>query len=143
MERTPVTVHFSGSGLANDIGIDIDIDIDIDSVVVNERRDMVYFWASLPVCVVTFAVNAAAVIVFGRKEKTGINQLIVMDSFANMLTAIVQMVNSVVMATSEHHAIVCILDVGMIFTLTTWNRLVPVVLALCRYLLVLLSTQNS
>ena len=63
--------------------------------VVNSGRDEDYFWASLAIFVLTMAVNAAAVVVIGRKEKTGVNQLVVFDCFANVLTALVQMVNMV------------------------------------------------
>ena len=63
--------------------------------VVNSGRDEDYFWASVAIFVLTIAVNAAAVVVIGRKEKTGINQLVVFDCFANVLTALVQMVNMV------------------------------------------------
>lgn len=114
----------------------------ISTMVVNEPLDETYFWASLFVFIVTLVVNAAAVIVIGRKEKTGINRLIVLDSFANMLTAMVQMVNLMALTTSSSNDIVCICDIAMLFTLSTWNRLVPVVLALYRYLMVLLWTQN-
>ena len=63
--------------------------------IVNSGRDEDYLWASLAIFVVTMAVNAAAVVVIGKKEKTGVNQLIVFDCFANVLTALVQMVNMV------------------------------------------------
>ena len=105
-------------------------------MVVNEPRDEVYLWASLFVCAVTLAVNTTAVIVIGGKEKTGINRLIVLDSFANVLTALVQLLNSMALTTSSSNDIVCIFDMAMLFVLATWNRLVPVVLALYRYLLV-------
>ena len=49
----------------------------------------------LAIFVLTMAVNAAAVVVLGKKEKTGVNQLVVFDCFANVLTALVQMVNMV------------------------------------------------
>ena len=65
------------------------------SQVVNSGRDGDYLWASLAIFVLTMAVNAAAVVVIGKKEKTGVNQLIVFDCFANVLTALVQMVNMV------------------------------------------------
>ena len=63
--------------------------------VVNSGRDEDYLWASLAIFVLTMAVNAAAVVVIGKKEKTGVNQLVVFDCFANVLTALVQMVNMV------------------------------------------------
>ena len=115
----------------------------ISAMVVNEPLDETYFWASLFVFIVTLVVNTAAVIVIGRKEKTGINRLIVLDSFANLLTAMVQIFNLMALTSSSSNDIVCIFDIAMLFILSTWNRLVPVVLALYRYLLVLLSIQNS
>ena len=65
------------------------------SQIVNSGRDEDYLWASLAIFVLTMAVNAAAVVVIGKKEKTGVNQLVVFDCFANVLTAFVQMVNMV------------------------------------------------
>ena len=64
--------------------------------IVNSGRDEDYLWATLAIFMLTMAVNAAAVFVIGRKsEKTGVNQLVVFDCFANVLTALVQMVNMV------------------------------------------------
>ena len=112
----------------------------ISAMVVNEPRNEVYLWASLFIFIVTLVVNTAAVIVIGRKEKTGINRLIVLDSFANLLTAMVPMINlmalSQALTTSSSNDIVCIFTFAMLFILGTWNRLVPVVLALYRYLMV-------
>ena len=108
--------------------------------VVNQPRDEVFLWASLFIVAFTLVVNTAAVIVIGAKEKTVVNRLIVFDSFANVLTALVQMLNLMALTTSISNDIVCIFDIAMLVTLTTWNRLVPVVLALYRYLLV--SIQN-
>ena len=87
-------VHFSHPRLAIE---------PISTNVINEVRDEVYVWASLFVFIVTLVVNTAAVIVIGRKEKTGINRLIVLDSFANMLTAMVQMVNLMVLTSSSSY----------------------------------------
>ena len=108
--------------------------------VVNQPRDEVFLWASLFIVAFTLVVNTAAVIVIGAKEKTVVNRLIVFDSFANVLTALVQMLNLMALTTSISNDMVCIFDIAMLVTLTTWNRLVPVVLALYRYLLV--SIQN-
>ena len=112
----------------------------ISTTVVNQPRDEGYFWASLLICALTLVVNVAAVVVIGRKEKTGVNQLIVLDSFANMITALIQLFNSMALTnlttSSSCQATVCIFDVAMLFIFGTWNRLVPVVLALYRYLLV-------
>ena len=108
----------------------------VSATVVNEPRDEIYLWASLIIFAVTLVVNIAAVIVIGRKEKTGINRLIVLDSFANVLTALVQMFNLMALTTSSSNDIFCIFDMATLFTLTTWNRLVPVVVALYRYLMV-------
>ena len=121
------SVHFSDSQLAIE---------PISIAVVNGTRDEVYLWASLFIFALTLVVNTASVIVIGRKEKTGINRLIVLDSFANVLTALVQMFNMMALTTSSSNDIVCIFDMATLFTLTTWNRLVPVVVALYRYLMV-------
>ena len=122
------SVHFSDSQLAIE---------PISIAVVNGTRDEVYLWASLFIFALTLVVNTASVIVIGRKEKTGINRLIVLDSFANVLTALVQMFNLMALTTSSSsNDIICIFDMATLLTLTTWNRLVPVVVALYRYLMV-------
>ena len=109
----------------------------ISTMFVNRVRDEIYLWASLLICSVTLVINTAAVVVIGRKEKTGVNRLIVLDSFANMLTALIQLFNSMALTTSSsYQAIFCIFNLAMLFIFATWNRLVPVVLALYRYLLV-------
>ena len=108
----------------------------ITAKVVNEPRDEAFLWASLFIGAVTLVVNTVAVIVIRRKERTAVNRLIVFDSFANVLTALVQMLNLMVLTTSSSNDIVCIFNMAMLLTLTTWNRLVPVVLAIFRYLLV-------
>ena len=128
------SVHFSDSKLAIE---------PISIAVVNGTRDEVYLWASLFIFALTLVVNTASVIVIGRKEKTGINRLIVLDSFANVLTALVQMFNMMALTTSSSNDIVCIFNMAMLTILGTWNRLVPVVIALYRYLLVKFWIQNS
>ena len=128
------SVHFSDSQLAIE---------PISIAVVNGTRDEVFLWASLFILALTLVVNTASVIVIGRKEKTGINRLIVLDSFANVLTALVQMFNLMALTTSSSNDIVCIFNMAMLTILGTWNRLVPVVIALHRYLLVKFWIQNS
>ena len=115
----------------------------INAKVVNEPRDKAFLWASLFIGAVTLVVNTVAVIVIGGKERTAVNRLIVFDSFANVLTALVQMFNLMALTTSSSNDIFCIVDMAMLIILATWNRLVPVVLALHRYLLVSFWIQNS
>ena len=90
---------------------------------------------------VSLVINIAAVVVIGKKEKTGVNHLIILDSFANILTAMVQTFNSMILTNSlftapKGNAIPCILNMSGFYTLGIWNRLVPVGLAFYRYLLV-------
>ena len=113
----------------------------IRTKIVNQPRDESYLWGSVFVCVVTLVVNIAAVVVIGKKEKTGVNHLIILDSFANILTAMVQTFNSMILTnslftSSKGNAIACILNMSGFYTLGIWNRLVPVGLAFYRYLLV-------
>ena len=113
----------------------------IKTKLVNQPRDESYLWGSFFVCVVSLVVNIAAVVVIGKKEKTGVNHLIILDSFANILTAMVQTSNSMILTNSlftalKGNAIPCILNMSGFYTLGIWNRLVPVGLALYRYLLV-------
>ena len=111
----------------------------IRTKLVNQPRDESYLWGSFFVCVVSLVVNI--VVVIGKKEKTGVNHLIILDSFANILTAIVQTFNSMILTnslftSSKGNAIPCILNLSGFYTLGIWNRLVPVGLAFYRYLLV-------
>ena len=69
--------------------------------IVNQPRDESYLWGSFFVCLVTLVVNIAAVVVIGKKEKTGANHLIILDSFANILTAMVQTFNSMILTNSN------------------------------------------
>ena len=127
MDSRPL-VHFSDPHFALE---------PISTMVVNQPRDEVYLWSSLLISALTLVVNMAAVAVIGRKEKTGVNHLIVLDCFANVLTALVQLFNFMALTnSSSFQAIVCIFDVAMLTIFGTWNRLVPVVLALYRYLMV-------
>ena len=113
----------------------------IRTKLVNQPRDESYLWGSFFVCVVSLVVNIAAVVVIGKKERTGVNHLIILDSFANILTAMVQTFNSMILTNSvftalKGNATACILNMSGLYTLGIWNRLVPVGLALYRYLLV-------
>ena len=113
----------------------------IRTKLVNQPRAESSLWGSFFVCVVSLVVNIAAVVVIGKKEKTGANHLIILDSFANILTAMVQTFNSMILSnplftTSKGNAIACILNMSGFYTLGIWNRLVPVGLAFHRYLLV-------
>ena len=58
---------------------------------INEARDWSYLYASVQIFIATVIVNVGVVLVIGGKEKNGVNSLIVTDCFANILTALVQL----------------------------------------------------
>ena len=56
------------------------------------------------ICIATTVVNVAAFVVIRQKEKTGVNGLIVTDCFANILTAMVQLLDNLPSSTSRYVA---------------------------------------
>ena len=76
----------------------------ISSTTINEAKDGSYLNASVQICIATTVVNVAAFVVIRRKEKTGVNGLIVTDCLANILTAMVQLLDNLPSSTSRYVA---------------------------------------
>ena len=103
-----------------------------DTELVNQGVDEVVFWTKLALLAVTLAVNMAAVVFLWQKEYAPINMIIIGDCLINILTMII--------AIGDRHILnntyLCSLFVFSTFTLSTWNRLVPVGIVVFRYVLV-------
>ena len=78
--------------------------VTISSTPINEEKDGSYLNASVQICIATTVVNVAAFVVIRQKEKTGVNGLIVTDCFANILTAMVQLLDNLPSSTSRYVA---------------------------------------
>jgi hypothetical protein len=103
-----------------------------DTELVNQSVEDVVYWIKLPLLGVTLVLNIAAAVVIRQKEDIPINRLIIWDCLINVMTAIIQ--------NGERHklsnAYMCSIWMFSILTLSTWNRLVPVGIAVFRYVLV-------
>jgi hypothetical protein len=108
-----------------------------DTELVNQPVENVAYWTKLSLLAVTLAVNIAAAVLLQRKEDTPINRLIICDCLINVMTATI--------ATGERHklsnAYLCSIWMFSFITLSTWNRLVPVGIAVFRYVLVCITVQ--
>ena len=102
---------------------------------VNVPIGLSYTWANIPIFLLTLLVNAWAVVVIRSREVTDINNLIVWDCGANVATmAHIGFQHSpwfVALPTT-----LCLLNTFAGIFLLNWNKLVPVAIALFRYLLV-------
>ena len=63
------------------------------TVEVNQPRDVAYIFTCLPILSIALIVNSLAVIVIWRKEKTGLNSMIIYDCLVNMVTMCLFLVN--------------------------------------------------
>jgi hypothetical protein len=108
-----------------------------DTELVNQPVEDEVYWIRLPLLAATLVVNIAAAVVIQRKEDTPINRLIIWDCLLNVMTMIIAM--------GERHklsnAYLCSIWMFSILTLSTWNRLVPVGIAVFRYVLVCITVQ--
>jgi hypothetical protein len=108
-----------------------------DTEVVNQPVEDEVYWTRLSLLVATLVVNIAAAVVIWRKEDTPINRLIIWDCLINVMTAI--------LLNGERHissnAYLCSILLFSNLTLSTWNRFVPVGIAVFRYVLVCITVQ--
>ena len=102
---------------------------------VNAPISLSYTWANIPLFLLALLVNAWATVVIRSREVTDINNLIVWDCVANVATmaktSFQQSPWFVAMPTPF-----CMLYSFIDNFLLNWNKLVPVAIALFRYLLV-------
>ena len=103
--------------------------------VINSPRQFIYLVASLVALPINMAINTAAILVIQRNEKTVINNLVVCDCIANMLSmAIVSFLQSPFAILRS--PLLCSVEIFVKFSITVWNRLVPVAIVVFRYLMV-------
>ena len=103
---------------------------------VNDPRDINVFVTNFSLLIVTIASNIWAGSVIGKKERSGINDIIICDCFINALTMFFntfyvqspwQILNSLPL---------CSILLFFHIALEIWNRLVPVGIVVFRYLMV-------
>merc|ERR1712223_1494386 len=97
--------------------------------------DFNYFYGSVCVAGASALVNATAVIVIKKKEQSGLNRLIVVDCYANIVTALVQLLAHLPSSSSRLPP-VCLVILVLRCVLMYWNRLTPLVIAFFRYIMV-------
>ena len=105
------------------------------TIQVNEAKARVYLFANILIALLTFAINLWAGFSILRKERTGINSLIVCDCVVNVVSSLhssfLQSPWSILGS-----PIPCLLNLLLLQLLTSWNRLVPVAIAAFRYIMV-------
>ena len=108
-----------------------------DTELVNEPEDEEVYWAKLSLLAVTLVVNIAAAVILRQKDDSPINRLIIWDCIINILT----MFTSCLPYRKLNNVYLCSIWVSCNTTLTLWNRLVPVGIAVFRYILVCITVQ--
>jgi hypothetical protein len=115
------------------IGGNLALSLEMENTeLVNQPEEDEVYWARLALLAVTLVVNTAAVVVLWRKEDNPINRLIIWDCIINLLT----MFSTVVPFTKLNNAYLCSIWLSCNATLSLWNRLVPVGIAVFRFMLV-------
>ena len=104
-----------------------------ETVTVNQ--DTVYPWLIAIIFTTTVIVNLFSATVVGRKERTGINRMIMIDCIINVVNvgAFCLNASSWRLLGSSH---LCAIWFSLRMTIASWNNLVPVAIAAQRYLLV-------
>ena len=92
-------------------------------------------WTFVVLFIVTVIVNSVSAVIIGRQERSGINTMIICDCLVNVLNMGVYSLNieSWRLLGSDQ---LCTMSLFFRVTLITWNNLVPVAIAVQRYLLV-------
>ena len=102
---------------------------------VNAPISLSYTWANIPLFLLTLLVNAWALVVIRSREVTDINNLIIWDCVANVATMAINGFQQSPWCVAITFPI-CIMCTLIESFLVNWNKLVPVAIALFRYLLV-------
>jgi hypothetical protein len=103
---------------------------------VNQPREEAVTWTNLAILAATLAVNLAAARVLHRKEDNVINRIIIWDCLINIVTMFAGFAVQPLLWSTIHSKYLCSVSVFINFTLLAWNRLLPVGIAVFRYLLV-------
>ena len=105
-----------------------------DSHNVNSHVENIYFTSNIPIVLLTMVVNYIAVMVIRKKERNGMNDLIVLDCKINVLlimrNAFLQSPWFVMNSRPP-----CLID-QVVSVILLWNRTLPIGIALFRYLMV-------
>ena len=105
------------------------------SIQVNETKPMVFFVANIPIFLATFAINVWASNCILQRERTGLNRLVVCDCVLNVVSslhsAFLQSPWSLLASSTP-----CLISTFLLYLLVCWNRLVPVAIAVFRYVMV-------
>ena len=106
-----------------------------ESQIINEPREIAYFLTHIAMVALTTAVNTIAVVVIRKKERNGLNNLIVLDCMMNVLNMMLSTFHSSPWFTMKSRA-PCVGDQVIFLPILLWNRLVPVGIAMFRNLMV-------
>ena len=107
-----------------------------DTKVMNEPRDIFFFFASIPLLVIAVTVNLWAGWAIARKERTGIHNIIVCDCVVNVLTMAFDTFYIDAPWSILRSLPSCVTLLFVQKLLLTWNRLVPVAIVVFRYMMV-------
>ena len=92
-------------------------------------------WTFVLIFIATVIVNSVAAVIVGKKETTGINTMIICDCLFNVINMGAYSLNMSAWRLLGSDQL-CAIWLCFRITLTTWNNLVPVAIAVQRYLLV-------
>ena len=96
---------------------------------------MVFLVANIPIFLATFAINVWASNCILQRERTGLNRLVVCDCVLNVVSslhsAFLQSPWSLLASSTP-----CLISTFLLYLLICWNRLVPVAIAVFRYVMV-------
>ena len=102
---------------------------------VTVNQEMEYPWTFVVIFIVTVIVNSASAVIIGRRETSGINRMIICDCLVNVINmgaAAAFYLNISPWGSSQLCTVLFFFRVALI----TWNNLVPLAIAVHRYLLV-------
>ena len=120
-----------GQSNQNQNGLVID-----NTEIVNDPTDIYVFVTNFPLLIVAITSNIWAGSVIRKKERTGINNIIICDCFINTLTMFFNTFYVQSPWQTKNTLPLCSILLFVQTTLGTWNRLVPVGIVVFRYLMV-------
>ena len=104
--------------------------------IVNEPRNGYVFVTNFPLLIVAITSNIWAGSVIGKKERSGINNIIICDCFVNALTMLFNTFYVQSPWQTRNSPPLCTILLFIHDALGTWNRMVPVGIVVFRYLMV-------
>ena len=106
-----------------------------ESQTINEPRENTFFIAHIAMVVPTLVVNSLAVVVIRKKERNGLNNLIVLGCMMNILTIMLSTFHNSPWFIMKSRP-PCVVYQFIIMALVMWNFFIPFGIALFRYLMV-------